>query len=350
MTYSRPSYNRTGYLPYRSLLWVVLLTSTAFPLWGQGGISPDFTLRDPLPQSATGDWLRPDSTFNRGRFYTAAGVGAGLYGVATYGLYQAWYADFERADFRTFDDSGEWLQMDKAGHAFTAYMFNRYAFAGLRWAGLKRPAARWTAFGVAQVLQGTIEVLDGYSAEWGFSWSDMAANASGSLLFTVQDITWREQRMLLKVSNDLRDHPDVPVFNAGGTEGNLGYVSRTRFGDNLLERYLKDYNAQTLWLSVNPRAFLPQSKFPVWLNVAVGYGAENVYGAYGNTWMQNGQRFRYEPERYRQWFLSPDLYLSRIPTKKRWVRLILGALDAIKIPAPALEYSKGRFRGHWLMW
>ena len=240
--------------------------------------------------------------------------------------------------------------MDKVGHAFTAYMFSRYAFAGLRWAGLKRPAARWTAFGVANVLQGTIEVLDGYSAEWGFSWSDMAANVSGSLLFTVQDIAWQEQRMLLKVSNDLRDHPDVPVFNNNGTEGNLSYVSRTRFGDNLLERYLKDYNAQTLWLSVNPRAFLPESKFPVWLNVAVGYGAEDVYGAYGNSWTQNGQRFRYDGERYRQWFLSPDLYLSRIPTRKRWVRLVLGALDAIKIPAPALEYSEGRFQGHWLMW
>ncbi|NJC25945.1 DUF2279 domain-containing protein [Neolewinella antarctica] len=327
-----------------------------FTLWtpilsGQGRpINPDFTERDPLEGVAADNWLRPDSTFSAGRFYTSLGVGAALYGSASYGLYQAWYADYERAPLRSFDDWGEWNQMDKAGHAFSAYIFSRYSFAGLRWAGMKRPAARYAALGVANLLQGTIEVMDGYSAEWGFSWSDMGANLSGSLLFTVQDIAWKEQRILLKVSNDLRDHPDVPVTNGNGAISNLSYPSRTRFGENLLERYLKDYNAQTIWLSANPKAFFPKSRLPTWLNVAVGYGSENVYGAYGNGWTENGQRFRYEKEGYRQVFLSPDVYLSRIPTKKRWVRLVLGALDFIKLPAPALEYSEGKLKGHWLMW
>ena len=312
--------------------------------------APDFTLRDPLVDVAKDNWLRPDSVYNKKRFLISAGTGATLYGAASVGLYYAWYADFNRTSLRSFDDWGEWNQMDKAGHAFTAYMFSRYAFAGLRWSGLKRPAARYTALGVANLLQGTIEVMDGFSEGWGFSWTDLGANVSGSLLFTVQDAVWQEQRILMKVSNDLRPIPDVPVFNANGAESNLGNIVEERFGRNIFERYLKDYNAQTIWVSANPRAFLPKSKIPVWLNVAVGYGAENVYGAYGNGWSVGRERFRYQPERYRQWFLSPDIYFSRIPTKKRWVRLTLGILDFIKFPSPALEFSQGKLKGHWLMW
>ena len=310
----------------------------------------DFTQRDPLAGRAEDNWLRPDTTFNRGRFYLAAGTGAALYGAASVGLYQAWYADFPRTGLHSFDDWPEWNQMDKAGHVFTAYMFSRYAYAGARWAGLRRPASRWAAFGVANLLQATIEVLDGYSAQWGFSWTDLGANVAGSLVFTAQDLAWQEQRILLKVSNDLRPVPDEPLVAANGAEGNLGYVVRQRFGTNVFERYLKDYNAQTIWASVNLRAFAPRSGLPPWLNLAAGYGVEDVYGAYGNGWVQNGASFRWPRARYRQYYLSPDVYFSRIPTRKRWVRLVLGVLDFVKLPAPALEYSRGRLRGHWLMW
>lgn len=333
---------------FRGVFLFLLLWGLAFPLAGQGGI--DYRQRDPLAGIARDNWLQPADTFNRRRFYLTAATGATLYGAASVGLYQTWYADFPRTNLRSFNDWPQWNQMDKAGHAFTAYIFNRYAFAGARWAGLRRPAARWTAFGVANLLQGTIEIMDGYSAEWGFSWSDMAANVSGSLVFTLQDIAWQEQRILFKVSNDLRPHPNIPITNGNGAMSNLGDISREHFGDNFFERYLKDYNAQTIWLSFNAKAFLPKSGLPDWLNVAVGYGAENVYGAYGNGWRVGGQAFRFPEERYRQYFLSPDIYFSRIPTRKRWVRLVLGALDFVKIPGPALEYSQGRLKGHWWMW
>lgn len=336
------------HLAKRALTGVVMLLLV--PHSAVFGQPTDFTRRDPLAGLANDGWLTPADSLHRGRFYLAAGTGTVLYGAASIGLYQAWYAGFERAPLRSFDDWPEWNQMDKAGHAFTAYIFSRYTFAAGRWAGLKRPAARYTALGVANLLQGTIEIMDGYSAEWGFSWTDMAANLSGSLLFTAQDIAWKEQRILMKVSNDVRAHPDVVVTGAGGATSNLGYVSRQRFGDNFFERYLKDYNAQTIWLSANPKAFLPKSNLPPWLNIAVGYGSENTYGALGNVWRDGGVGFRYQPERYRQLFVSPDVYLSRIPTKKRWIRLTLGILDFIKIPAPALEFSKGRVKGRWLMW
>ncbi|MBB4079272.1 hypothetical protein GGR28_001892 [Lewinella aquimaris] len=335
------------------ILLLVLFTAPAFPaLTAQTGSKPryDYTRLDPLEYTAEPGWLKPAENFNKSRFYTSAGIGAGAYLGFGVGLYSIWYKGYELEGFHTFNDWPEWEQMDKAGHAFTAYFFSRSAFAGLRWSGVRRPVARYTALGVANLLQATIETMDGFSSNWGFSLSDMGANLAGSLVFTAQDILWEEQRILIKVSNDFRPPPDIEITNSReGVTSNLGYIVRERFGDSPFERFLKDYNAQTIWLSVNPASFLPNSPLPQWLNLAVGYGAENVYGAYGNSWRENGVGFSYAPQRYRQWYLSPDLYLSRIPTKKRWVRLTLGILDFIKVPAPALEYSKGKFRGRWLM-
>ncbi|NJB86544.1 hypothetical protein GGR26_002312 [Lewinella marina] len=335
-----------------TLLFLLCLAPVCSALLAQGSDGPRYryTERDPLADVAGDGWLRPADTFHADRFYTAAAIGASTYAGFGVGLYSIWYKGYELERFHTFNDWPEWEQMDKAGHAFTAYAFNRMAFAGLRWTGLKRPAARYTALGVANLLQATIETMDGFSANWGFSLGDMGANLAGSLVFTAQDALWQEQRMLLKVSNDFRPPPDVPLYGRNGVEGNLGYVSRMRFGENPFERYLKDYNAQTIWLSVNPAAFAPRSFLPPWLNLAVGYGVEDVYGAYYNTWRQDGAGFSYRnDDRRRQWFLSPDLYLSRIPTNKRWVRMVLGILDFVKVPSPALEYSRGRFYGHWIM-
>ena len=48
-------------------------------------------------------------------------------------------------------------------------------------------------------------------------------------------------------------------------------------GSNLLEEILKDYNGQTYWFSANIYSFLhDESLFPKWLNVALGYGGEQM--------------------------------------------------------------------------
>ena len=44
-----------------------------------------------------------------------------------------------------------------------------------------------------------IEVLDGFSDEWGFSLGDFAANA-GTGFLVGQELLWKEQRIVLKYS------------------------------------------------------------------------------------------------------------------------------------------------------
>jgi hypothetical protein len=57
-------------------------------------------------------------------------------------------------------------------------------------------------------------------------------------------------------------------------------------GENFLQQTLKDYNGQTYWLSINVASFLSDdTRFPKWLNVAVGYGADGLIGGTENKFL-----------------------------------------------------------------
>ena len=232
------------------------------------------------------------------------------------------------------------MQMDKVGHAWTAYNTSRATTALWRWAGLSEKSAvlagSLSGFGYLTV----IEFLDGHSTEWGWSWSDIAANTTGSGLFALQQLAWGEQRIQYKFSSHKNTY-----------EGDLENRADDLFGSSLPERLLKDYNAQTYWFSFNLRSFLPESRLPRWLNVSVGMGAQNMLGGYENVaFDENGNKVfdRSDLRRYRQWYLAPDIDFTKIHTNSRFLRTTFELLNVLKFPAPALEFSNGRFRFHAL--
>ncbi|HQW93173.1 MAG TPA: hypothetical protein PKY28_08745, partial [Ferruginibacter sp.] len=53
---------------------------------------------------------------------------------------------------------------------------------------------------------------------------------------------------------------------------------------------------------------------------------------------------RTDIKRYRQWYLSPDIDLSKIKTNNKGLKLALRLLNVVKIPMPALEFSNGGFK------
>lgn len=292
-------------------------------------------------------FLEPADTFNAARFRACAGAGAAIYGGASVYLYEAWYKGYELTGFHTFDDMGEWENMDKLGHIFTAYTMCNLSFRGARWTGLERRRSMWLAAGIGTLLQGTIEVMDAHSEKWGFSWYDIGANTLGVGIFVGQELAWKEQRLLMKVSNSRPGYPDFPVYPANGGEPmSLRQRARELYGDTYGQAFIKDYNGQAIWLSVNPKSFLPGGGprwLPPWLNLALGYGAGNMFGGFDNQWEgPNGELYVLDEgafPRYRQFYLSLDVDLSRIPTQKRGLRFLLNALNWVKIPAPALEVN-----------
>lgn len=248
-------------------------------------------------------------------------------------LSQAWYKDYPRSSFHAFNDAGEWMQIDKIGHAWTAYNTGRATTALWRWAGASKNAVLLGA-GTSLLYMLSIEYLDGRSAEWGWSWADVAADLSGSILFSAQQLAWEQQKIQLKFSSHKKNY-----------DPSLNDRTNKLFGNGFYERLLKDYNAQTYWLSFNLNSFFQNKSFPDWLNVSLGYGAEGMLGGYDNVaYDKNGNVIfdRRDLLRYRQWYLAPDIDLTKIKTGNKVLRTLFFALNSLKFPAPALEFSKGK--------
>jgi hypothetical protein len=262
--------------------------------------------------------------------YWAAGGHALSYSLAMAGLYQLWYKGYPMESFHWFNDNEEWLQMDKAGHFYSAYYLNKLCHRSFRWAGLEKPDALLYANLAAFAYIGSIELFDGFSANWGASPGDLAANAAGLLLYTVQQWVWDKEAIIPKFSYHPTPYPDIrPELLGSGWHESL----------------VKDYNGQTYWLSFNLQAISGLETMPSWLCLSAGYSAEGMIGGRDNDMAGLGVHFT----RQRQYLLSLDLDLARIPVKNKRLKIVLETFNVIKIPFPAIVfYSPGKSHFHWL--
>nr|WP_294774930.1 DUF2279 domain-containing protein [uncultured Flavobacterium sp.] len=280
-------------------------------------------------QNSVERFLKPSDTLNHNRLKTLVISETVIGATALIGLNQMWYDDYPRSDFHFINDNAEWLQMDKAGHVFSAYHLGSFGANALKWSGSSRKSQLLYGSTLGLAFLTTVEVFDGYSANWGASLGDVMANVSGTALFVSQELLWKEQRI-------------VPKFSFHTTP--YAAARPNVLGSSLPEQILKDYNGQTYWLSANIHSFAKSSKIPKWLNIAIGYGAEGMITgkeAFVNT------IFLPESKRYRQFYLSLDVDLTKIETKSHFVKTILTVFNTIKIPAPTFEIKGlGRSKLH----
>lgn len=268
-------------------------------------------------------------------------VGTALvYGASMYGLNQAWYAGYPKTAFHFHNDNDQWLQVDKIGHTYSAYTESLLYYRSLERTGMNRKKAIWIGGGFGFFAQTVIEVLDGFSAEWGASTGDLIANTAGSALLIGQELIWKEQKVLMKWSF----HP--VLYPAG----QLRDRAHNLYGSQWYVSFLKDYNGQSYWLSASIKSFFKNINLPNWLCLSAGYSAEQMYGGQDNTWEENGfQIDRNDIPRLRQYLLSLDVDFTRIKTQKRFLKKVLIVLNVIKIPAPTIELrSNGRIKTHLL--
>ena len=78
--------------------------------------------------------------------------------------------------------------MDKFGHASTSYYGGVNGIKLYKWAGLEYKKAVWVGGLTGLLFNSTIEILDGFSANWGASLGDVFANSSGQRFGTHQRI------------------------------------------------------------------------------------------------------------------------------------------------------------------
>jgi hypothetical protein len=289
-----------------------------------------FSGKDTLfAQNKTPFFQRSD-TLNKKRRNTVYITEAALATATLIGLNEAWYAKYERSGFHSLNDNAQWMQMDKFGHTFSSYYIGKMGMDALAWAGETKKNQLIYGATLGFVFLTTIEVLDGFSEEWGFSNGDIMANALGTGLLIGQELLWDEQRLQMKFSFMTSEYAANDPDKLGSTP---------------LQQVLKDYNGQTYWLSANLWSFNKESKIPKWLNVAIGYGANGLpEGSYDYSTIP-----RQPIESYRQFFASIDVDLTKIKTNSDFLKTLFNIFNFVKIPAPSIEYrSNGEFKFHFL--
>lgn len=265
-------------------------------------------------------------------------IGANLIGYSSLmvGLNELWYKDYPTSKFHFFNDNQQWLQMDKIGHAFSCYYEGLAGIRMMKWAGFNHKQSTIIGGSYGLFVQTGIEVLDGFSEAWGASSGDMIANISGTALVVIQGLYWDKQKLLLKYSYSPTKYPDFrPEL----------------LGSSLSEQILKDYNGQTYWLSCNIHSIFPEKKFPNWLNIAFGYGAQGMVGGNDNIFERENAIYDYSfLSRNRQFYISPDIDLSKLKIDNKLLKSFIIVINCIKFPMPALEFHTNRgFVGHWMM-
>ncbi len=149
---------------------------------------------------AQGFFLPPSATYQPDRLKTVVITEVATGMAISAGLYFLWYRKHPRSHFHFFNDNGEWLQMDKMGHATTAYNIGAIQYDLMRWCGVNNNASIAVGGLTAIGYMSIIEIFDGFSSKWGFSNGDMLANIFGAALFAAQQKGWNQQRISLKWS------------------------------------------------------------------------------------------------------------------------------------------------------
>jgi len=266
-----------------------------------------------------------DSTqINKKRLYPILLATNGLYIGSMVYVSSVWYKE-KRSNFHFFNDLNQWKQMDKAGHFTTAFIESQLVTKSLIWSGVQPKKAYMYGAIAGFLYQAPIEFFDGFDPDYGASVSDLVANALGSGSPLVQYLLWREVRI-------------KPKFRFHTT--NYAQLRLNVLGTNLSEPILKDYNGQTYWLAFNLHSFMKEQKIPRWINISLGYSANEMIYA------RDGQNNRAGYEAYRQYFLSFDIDFEHVPLKSKLLKTILYPLNFIHIPFPAIEYSKNSLKFH----
>lgn len=264
-----------------------------------------------------------DSTdFNRRKFNTYL-IGSGaVYAGTLVGLQALWYSESEQSSFHFFNDNSQWKQVDKVGHTYSTFQLGRISYELLRNSGVPRNKAIFWGGLTGFFLLTPIEILDGFAEDYGASHGDLLANAAGSGLLMTQLYLWDEIRIKPKFSfhrtSYSKDNPSL-------------------LGSNFYEEIIKDYNGQTYWLSVDLTAFTKsESNLLKWINVAVGYGAEDMLVSRDKS----NRLLGYDPQR--QFYLGLDPDLSHLKGRNKWLNTMIFILDGIKLPAPSLIFQKDK--------
>lgn len=233
-----------------------------------------------------------------------------------------WWWEGNYHPFR-FENDGFWhnysLGVDKIGHFYTSYCYATALREILEWGGYSHSTALWWSTGVSFFYALSIEIGDGFST-YAFSLNDLMANTLGISYALLQN--------------------EVPFFK--NFKFKWSYYPSGKIPFDGYFRITDDYDGHIYWLSIDVYNLLPEKAKRYWLpylNIAVGYGGENIYGR--PPWVSGTSIFPTEPAR-RKWVISLDYNLSALPTQDETWTLLKHIADLFHFPAPGVRMVEGK--------
>ncbi|HVE60342.1 MAG TPA: hypothetical protein VNA26_00890, partial [Chitinophagaceae bacterium] len=100
----------------KRLFFILFLCKTFSTSFGQDGLKQSYS--DTTPSLSTQNHSQFHVNYKK-RLYLISGIHIAGSAATMFILSKSWYKDFPKTSFHTFNDSKEWLQVDKAGHAWT---------------------------------------------------------------------------------------------------------------------------------------------------------------------------------------------------------------------------------------
>ena len=199
------------------------------------------------------------------------------------------------------------LNADKDGHMTFAFITSTVYGDLFRWTGMDSATAIWSGAGVSMAYQTYIEIRDGYSQDFGFSWGDMAANFIGASLPIAKHY--------------------APVLRPIDLQ--ISFWPSQEFKDGSHRSIIDDYTSTTHWLSASIYDWMPpawQEWYPPWLGISIGHSVRDLNGIGGG---------------FHTVYLSLDWNLHRIKGLPDWLRSVFRVLHLYHLPAPAVQIYPG---------
>jgi hypothetical protein len=260
----------------------------------------------PTGAAAESDSLAPCPSIPRLAIVGGLTAGGFIYGHVI--LSNLWWKG-EQSPFH-FDWDHDWnysLGADKVGHAYFPYLVTNVYRQALEWGGLDTATSLYVAASGALAYQTYIEVRDGFSKQWGFSWGDWGADLVGAALPVVQH--------------------HVPALR--GVDVKISFNPSDKFKAGMYNAIIDDYESTYHWISINVHDLLPaewQRWYPRFVNLAIGHSVKDLDGAGGG---------------HHELYLSLDWNLKALPGDGWLLKLLKRNLDFYHLPAPAVRITPG---------
>ncbi len=256
-------------------------------------------------QTTTAQTAKSDS-LNTNKLIIVSGISAGAF-IYAYGVQNNMWWKGEPSHFHT-NWKQDWnyaLGSDKLGHFFFGNLVSTVYKNSFKWIGFRENESYLYAGLFTLSYQTFLEIRDGFSKEYGFSWGDFAANTLGSMYPYLQ-----------------YNYPQLKNFNL-----KISYQPSSRFINGSNAYIMDDYESTYHWLSIDLDNLLPKKwkkYFPGFINIAVGHSV---------TGLDNLGSAKHE------FYIGLDWDLTAIKTKSKFIQAIIEILSKYHLPAPTVKIS-----------